>query len=334
MRLGLIGAGRIGARHARTVRDIAGVDAVLVADVDTSRAEEVARSLDIDAAPTVDAVFGADLDGVVITAATSAHAGLIHRALDAEIPVFCEKPVALDVPATLEVVRHAEASAVPVQIGFHRRFDRGYQTARDAFLAGELGWIHTVRAVTADQAPPPAGFIATSGGLFRDCSIHDFDILRWLTGREVVSAYAEGSNRGAPFFAAAGDVDTCAALLRFDDDMLATVSATRYNGAGHDVRLELCGSAGTLVVGLDDRVPLPTAEPHVSWQQEPPYRDFLERFQAAYVAELVRFVGVLAGIADSPCGPAEALEALYVAEACETSRRRGEPVEVAEMRAG
>ncbi len=186
---------------------------------------------------------------MVIAAATSAHAELIHQALDAEVPVFCEKPVALDVAGTLDVVKRSDAGSVPVQIGFQRRFDRGYRAAREALRSGDLGWIHTLRACTSDQSPPPAAFIPSSGGLFRDCSIHDFDILRWLTGREIVSVYAQGANRGDPCFTDGDDVDTCAALLRFDDDTLATVTATRYNGAGHDVRLEVCGSKGARIVG-------------------------------------------------------------------------------------
>ena len=273
-------------------------------------------------------VLADGIDGVVITAATSAHADLIHRALDAQVAVFCEKPVALDVAGTLSVVEHAAAARVPVQIGFQRRFDAGYRAAKAALESGELGWLHSLRAVTADQTPPPAEYIPTSGGLFRDCSIHDFDILLWLTRRSVVEVHAWGANKGDDFFAAGGDVDTVAAILRFDDDTLATVSATRYNGAGHDVRLEVCGSKGARFVGLNDRAPMPTAEASLSWNQDRPYATFMERFHDAYIAELTTFVDVAAGRASSPCTPADALQALYVAEACDRSRREGTPVRV------
>lgn len=332
MQIGLIGTGRIGALHAETLRDLPGVDGVLVADADTARAEALAARLDLRAADGIDGLFAARPDGLVITAATSAHAELLHRALDAGVPVFCEKPVAPDVHGTVEVVRRAEDGRVPVQIGFQRRFDAGYGEARRALHAGELGLLHTLRAVTADQVPPHASYIPTSGGLFRDCSIHDFDILRWLTGREVVSVYAQGANRGESFFREGDDVDTSAALLRFDDDVLATVTATRYNGAGHDVRLEVCGSQGTRIVGLDDHAPLPTAEPRITWRREMPYANFADRFRDAYVAELAAFTEVVAGARPSPCTPADALEALYVAEACDLSRRTGEPVELAGIR--
>lgn len=337
LRIGLIGTGRIGALHAETLRALPGVDEVVVADADTRRAHELADRLGdgLAAAPGVEDMYAARPDGVVIAAATSAHAVLLHRALDAGVPVFCEKPVALDVPGTLSVAERAAApGAVPVQVGFQRRFDRGYRAARAALRAGELGWLHTLRACTSDRTPPPAAYIPTSGGLFRDCGIHDFDILRWLTGREVETVYAMGANRGDAFFRDGDDVDTCAALLRFDDGVLATVTATRYNGAGHDVRLEVCGSEGTRVVGLDDHAPLPTAEEELSWRRAEPYGTFMERFRDAYAAELGAFVDVAAGRTESPCTVGDALEALYVAEACDLSRRTGEPVAVADVRAG
>lgn len=333
MRIGVIGTGRIGAFHALTLRDTPGVDGLVVADADADRARETADRLQVDAADDVDALLASGVGGVVITAATSAHPELIHRALDAEVPVFCEKPVALDVQGTIGVVDRARSSTVPVQVGFQRRFDGGYRAAREALRAGELGWVHTMRAVTADATPPHAAYIATSGGLFRDCGIHDFDIMRWLTGREVVSVHAVGANRGEQFFAEAGDIDTYVATLRFDDDMLATVTATRYNGAGYDVRLEVCGSAGARVVGLDDHAALPSAEPHVSWTRATPHPSFMERFHEAYVTELRTFVEVAAGRAENPCGPDQALEALYVAVACELSRSTGASVEVAAVRA-
>ncbi len=143
----------------------------------------------------------------------------------------------------------------------------------------------------------------------------------------MVSVFAQGANRGASFFADGDDVDTCAALLRFDDDTLATVTATRYNGAGHDVRLEVCGSKDARFVGLDDRAPLPSAEPELSWQRSAaPYATFMERFHEAYVRDVYK------GQHRPRARPPTALEALYVAEACDRSRRTGQPVAVADLR--
>lgn len=330
--LGLAGTGRIGTSHAETLKKLPNVATVLVADADADRARTTAAVLGVEFAPDLDTLFAADLDGLIIATATDSHPELIIRAVDAGIPVFCEKPVAADIAGTLAVIDHLRDSSVPVQIGFQRRFDAGYRAAREAIRSGRLGWLHTLRATTLDPAPPPAEYIPRSGGIFRDCGVHDFDIIRWVTGREIVEVYALGANRGAAFFAEADDVDTAAVVLRLDDGTLATVSLTRYNGAGYDVRLEALGSSGNAIVGLDDRSPLTSVEPDHNPSPYPPYGGFMERFRPAYAEELAAFIEVAAGRLDSPCTPAEALEAFYVAEACELSRRQGRAVEIAEVR--
>lgn len=355
MRIGLVGAGRIGAFHARTLRDLPEVEAVVLADADASRAAAVARDLGIQRADDVDAMLGGDsdaesgtrgvdradavdgvdgVDGVVIAAATPAHAELIHRAIDAGVPVFCEKPLAADVDGTRKVLAHARTASVPLQVGFQRRFDAGYQEVRQAVRDGRLGWLHTVRAITADQAPPPAEYLPTSGGIFRDCGVHDYDMVRWVTGREVVDVYATGANRGDACFAEAGDVDTGVAVLRLDDDTLAVCTAARYNGAGYDVRLEACGSAGMLGAGLDDGVPLVSAEADVDWPKASAHMSFFERFRDAYVSELGAFANVVAGRTRVVCAGEEALRALLVAEAAEVSRRERRIVPMSEVDTG
>ncbi|HEX6074313.1 MAG TPA: Gfo/Idh/MocA family oxidoreductase [Micromonosporaceae bacterium] len=332
MRVALIGAGRIGGLHAATLRHLPEVESLLIADADAELAQSVAAAVGADAAGNVDVALKSDLDAVVIAAATSAHPELVHLALDARLPVFCEKPVAPDLPGTRDVIAHVAASGAPLHVGFQRRFDAGYRTVREAIRSGRLGWVHTLRACTSDAAPPAASYLPGSGGIFRDCLVHDFDVIRWITGREVVEVYATGANKGDPCFAAAGDVDTAAALLTLDDGTLATVTATRYNGAGYDVRLEACGSLGSVAAGLDDRTPLDSAEPGVNRPAGQPYQTFLDRFHEAYVAELHAFTEMAAGRIDSPCTAEDALEALLVAEAADRSRREGRPVRVAEVR--
>jgi myo-inositol 2-dehydrogenase/D-chiro-inositol 1-dehydrogenase len=320
MRIGLVGVGRIGAFHAATLKGLPAVDQVVVADADPGRAEVVAKDLGLEFVPDVEALLASRPDGVVIAAATSAHADLIAAGIAAGIPTFCEKPVALDIAETERVVQLVEASTVPVHIGFQRRFDAGYQAARTAVRSGELGFIHHIRANTNDAFPPHHEYIPQSGGFFRDCTVHDFDIIRYVTGREVVSVYATGANRGESFFGESGDVDAAAALLTLDDNTFVTVSGTRYNAAGHDVRMEVLGSLGSVAVGLDEHTALRSAEPGVAFPDGAPHRTFMERFQPAYVAELTAFTEVVAGTREVPCTVRDALAASRIADACELSR--------------
>ncbi|HEV7711969.1 MAG TPA: Gfo/Idh/MocA family oxidoreductase [Asanoa sp.] len=324
MRIGLVGVGRIGAFHAETLASLADL---VVTDANLP----AARALGFAVADDLTSLLAGGIDGLVIAAATPAHAPLLTAAVAAGVPTFCEKPVAATLTETLAMTALVEGSGVPVQIGFQRRFDAGYLRAREAVSDGSLGFVHTIRANTHDQAPPPAAYIATSGGIFRDCSVHDFDILRFVTGREVVAAYATGANKGEPFFTAAGDVDTGAAVLTLDDGTLALVSATRYNGAGHDVRLEVLGSAGALGVGLDQSLALTSAEAGVEFPTGPRHQSFMDRFRPAYRAELAAFVDVIRGDRPSPCTVRDALEAFRVAEACEVSRAERRPVALAEI---
>lgn len=331
MRIGLVGAGRIGARHAETLVSLPEVEAVVVADVDAGRARTLAGKHAAHAVDTVDELFAAGLDGLVVAAATDAHAELVTRAATARIPAFCEKPIAPDIVGTLQVMDAVERSGSPVQVGFQRRFDAGHVAVRDAVAAGRLGWLHTVRSCTLDPAPPPPGYVPTSGGIFRDCGVHDVDGIRFVTGREVVQVVAVGANKGEDYFAESGDVDTGAALLTLDDGTIAIISATRYNAAGYDVRLEALGAKDSLVAGLNQHTPLASADGHVL-DDRTPYTGFLERFAEAYAAELRAFLRVVAGRAESPCPPEEALEAFYVAEACERSRRERRVVTIEEVR--
>ncbi|MFF3389482.1 Gfo/Idh/MocA family oxidoreductase [Streptomyces sp. NPDC002669] len=331
MRIGLIGTGRIGSFHAGVLARHPEVDALVVTDTDGGRAAGVARRVGASAVGSTAEVFGAGVDAVVIASATAAHAELIGRAARAGLPAFCEKPIALDLPGTLGALREVDEAGSVLQLGFMRRFDAGYGAARAAVRAGTLGRLHTVRAATMDPAPPPAAYLPLSGGLFRDCLVHDFDILRWVTGREVTEVYATGSDAGPAMFRAAGDVDTAAALLTLDDGTLATATATRCNGAGYDVRMELAGELDQITVGLDDRTPVTSAEPLGPAAPARPWPGFLERFAPAYEAELDAFVRVVRGELPNPCDGREAWYALLVAEACEVSRRERRPVTVAEV---
>jgi myo-inositol 2-dehydrogenase / D-chiro-inositol 1-dehydrogenase len=330
MRIGLAGTGRIGAFHAATLAGLDEVEQVVVTDTLRESAARLADDNGYELAEDVDELLGR-VDGLVVTTSTTGHAPTLRRAVAAGVPTFCEKPMATTLAETVELVELVEKSGVPVHVGFQRRFDAGYRRAREAVASGELGFVHTIRANTHDQSPPPAGYLPTSGGLFRDCSIHDFDIVRFVTGREVTRVFGTGANKGEPFFTEAGDVDTAAAVLTLDDDTLVLVSATRYSGGGHDVRMEVMGSQGTVGVGYDDSLAVRSLEADVDFPRGPQKWSFMERFLPAYRTELAAFCDVVAGRSPSPCTVTDALEAFRVAEACELSRATGQPVELREI---
>ena len=338
MRVGLIGIGRIGGFHARTLSALPEVTELAIADVRAAQAAETAAAVGASSAASPAALLATDLDALVIASATSSHAELIAAAAERGVPTFCEKPIALDLAGTHEALRTVEASGTLLQIGFMRRFDPGYTAAREAVGSGRLGRLHTVRAMTSDPAPPPAAYLPLSGGLYRDCLVHDFDALRWVTGQEVESVCAVGSDAGPAAFRDAGDVDTAAALLTLESGTLCTATATRLNGAGYDVRMELAGEKDQVAAGLTDRTPLTPLEaaaPAAAVGVSPSGRawpGFLERFTPAYEAELAAFVRAARGEIPNPCDGREALEALLIAEACELSRRTRRPVRLSELR--
>jgi myo-inositol 2-dehydrogenase/D-chiro-inositol 1-dehydrogenase len=327
MRVGVAGLGRIGPFHARTLAGL-GHD-VVVTDLRSELAETTARSHGYGVAADVPTLLG-EVDALVVATDTGSHATLLQEAVAAGVPTFCEKPVAVTLEETIALVALVEGSEVPVQVGFQRRFDVGYRRAREAVASGELGFVHSLRSTTHDQSPPHPDYLPTSGGIFRDCNIHDFDVIRFVTGREVREVYAVGANKGAAFFAEAGDADTGASLLTLDDGTLATVTATRYNGAGHDVRLEVLGSEGALGVGYDDSLAITSAEPGVDYPRGPRVATFLERFGPAYQAEMEAFCEVVGG-APTPCPIADALAAFRIAEAAQRSWETGQSVALADI---
>jgi myo-inositol 2-dehydrogenase / D-chiro-inositol 1-dehydrogenase len=328
--VGLVGTGRIGAFHARGLSENPQVDQLTLADVDPRRAAEVAHTVGARSVESPEALLDAGIDALVIAAATPAHAALLHMAADRGIPAFCEKPIALDLAATDAVIDHVERAGILVQIGFQRRFDAGYRAAKEAVQSGALGEVHLVRLATHDPAPPPEEYLAASGGIWRDLVIHDFDIAPWVVGRAVVEVYADGQ-ANAGLFAKHDDVDTAGAVLRFEGGVLGIVSATRNDPRGYDVRMEVFGLRDSIAVGWNPRTPLRSIEPGVAAPREPGYRDFIDRFEPAYRAELQGFVAAVRDGSESACTVIEARHALVIALAADRSRRERRPVRIEEV---
>lgn len=326
-RIGLLGVGRIGIMHARILAPK--VESLVVADVIPERARQAADELGARVRSVEDFFDSDDLDGVVLATPTDAHARHIEAAVRLSVPIFCEKPVALDIASTERANAAAKSAGVPVHIGFQRRFDAAYAAARERLAEGKIGELRRVHMHTLDQAPAAREFLAASGGIFTDCLIHDFDALRWVTGREVEEVFAFGTDLGLPDFADFSDVCETVLALRLTGGALATAHSSRFNGAGYDVRMEVHGTEGTDVVGMDERLPVRSLEPGVAYPSGEPWVDFIARFADCYERELEAFLDVVAGKGEVPSTIDDAVASLRVAEACAASCREGRPVKVA-----
>ncbi len=313
MRIGLLGAGRIGRLHAQVLSDIEQVDELLIGDPVGDVAATVAAEVGATAMPVEDVLRTAD--ALVIAAMTDAHAPLIRAGLERRLPVFCEKPLAADLPNAIVIAEEVERAGTPFQLGFQRRFDKGYLEARRMLQSGELGTLYCMRMAGHDPVPPHESYIPMSGGLFRDFSGHDFDILRWLTGDEVEEVYADGSVRGFPVFAKYDDVDTAVATLRLRSGALVVMTVSRHDPRGYDIRTELFGSKDSISVGLGPRQVIRSVEPGVPAPEGPVWPDFLTRFAEAYHDEMLGFFEVAAGRLETPCTARDGVESARIAEA-------------------
>jgi myo-inositol 2-dehydrogenase / D-chiro-inositol 1-dehydrogenase len=330
LHVGVVGVGRIGAFHARTLAGLDGVERVTLADADQVLAERLAAELGVDLAATPEAVVESAVDALVIATSTPGHVPTLTLAAGAGVPAFCEKPVALDLATFDALLEEVERAGILVQVGFQRRFDPGYRAARESVAGGEAGKLLLLRAATHDPVPPREEYIAASGGIFRDLHIHDFDSIRFVTGQEIAEVYAEGAVLETPWFERYGDVDTAAAVLRLSRGTLAVVTGTRHDPLGYDVRLEVFGTKASLAVGADARTPLRSVEPGGP-APTTPYPDFLDRFSVAYRAELEAFVRAVREGGQSASTLADARAALVAALAADRSRAERRPVATEEV---
>ena len=330
--LGVIGLGRIGAFHTDTLSGLDSVDGLVVTDERPDLVAAVAAKHGAKPADSVEQLLASGVDGVVVAAATPAHAALTLAAVERGLPTFCEKPIAASAAESARVADVIARSGVPVQVGYQRRFDAAFAAAKRAVDDGSLGALHTVRSTTMDPAPPPMEYLASSGGIFRDCAVHDFDVLRWIIGQPAVEIYATGSVQSDARFADIGDVDTAAALITFKQGTLGVVSAARYNGRGYDCRLEVHGFDDTVVAGWDDGAPMRNVDPDNEFPAGPPHRFFMDRFTDAFRTELAAFVDVVNGTAAPACTVADAVEVAWLADAATESLRRHAPVRVDEVK--
>lgn len=330
MRIAVLGVGRLGAAHAATLRAIDAGSELRVYDDAHARAREVAGPLGATVATSIDdALEGAD--AAVIVTPTATHPPLIRRCLEGGIATFCEKPTSIALEGARQVVTDAERTQGRLQIGFQRRFDRGYEEARSRIANGALGRVYSFAMVSCDATPPPDAYVETSGGQFKDQLIHDFDMTRWLFADEVEEVIATGSTAGFPQYERMGDVATSAVIIKMKNGALGLETALRHNEAGYDIHVEIHGGKDTIAIGVDPRTPWRSVEADAPPLAGPAYPSFFVRFGDAYRRELEHFLSYARGEAENACSARDALEALRIAEAATRSFQQRRPVALAEI---
>lgn len=330
MRVAVFGAGRIGSIHAENLAATGRVDELIVADEDFERAARVAQRVGATAAAP-DAAWESEIDAVVIATPTRTHAEFVDRCINQGLPVFCEKPLTEEYADTLALVARVEQTGTRLQVGFNRRFDPPHAELRRLIRDGALGTVYAIRIASHDHDPAPESYIATSGGIFRDLLIHDFDALRWIAGQEVSSVYAAGAIRRFDYVGKYGDVDTAALVMVLEDGTLVSVTAGRENGRGEDNRLEVVGSADCVALGVGPQTPIRSLEPDAEEPDVEPYMDGFVRYAEAYRAELQHFLSLAVGEAADVCTARDGLAAVTIAVAAEMSLSQGRRVELSEV---
>jgi myo-inositol 2-dehydrogenase / D-chiro-inositol 1-dehydrogenase len=333
IRIGLIGAGRIGRLHAELLaRRVPGAAVGVVYDVHTPFAAEVSALLGVPVAATVDEVLASDVDAVAVCSSADTHVDLMVAAAAAGKAVFCEKPVSLDLDELERGLDAIESHGVPFQVGFNRRFDPAHASVQQAVAAGRIGEPHLVRISSRDPEPPSLEYVRTSGGLFLDMMIHDFDMARFVTGSEVVEVFARGGVRVAPAFAEAGDIDTALVTLVHASGCLTAIDNCRATAYGFDQRVEAFGSDG---MAASENPPahsgmLMTAD---GAHRPPLPHFFLERSLPSYEREWQAFVSALQAGTAPPVGVPDARAPLVIGLAAWQSVREGRAVRLDEVAA-
>lgn len=319
VRFGLIGTGRIGQVHAANIAAEEGAVLARVADPFVAGAQEVAaRYGGIATADPYELIASGDIDAVLIASPTPTHIDLLARALDAGIPVLCEKPIDLDLTRVDALRARVAGSGIPVALGFNRRFDPSFASAHARVAAGEIGELEQLTIISRDPTPPPAAYVGVSGGMFRDMSIHDFDMARFFLP-DIVEVSAVGSTLFDDGAREHGDFDTAVTTLRAASGAIVTIINSRHSAVGYDQRIEAFGSLGTLQVA-NAGTSLVSVSTATAVEARPPYEDFfLQRYAAAYAAELREFIKAVHGEPSTSPTFEDGRAALLLADAAQLS---------------
>ena len=330
VRFAVLGAGRIGQVHARAIGSVEGARLVAIAEPLAEAAEAARAAFGCEIRPIEACIGAADIDAVVICTPTDTHADLIERAVAAGKAVFCEKPVDLSLARVRACLAAVDAAKGRLMVGFQRRFDPDFQALKAAIDAGRIGAVEMITLTSRDPGPPPMAYIARSGGIFRDMTIHDFDVARWLLGEEVETVMAAASNLVDPAIGAAGDFDSVNVLMTTASGRHCTITNTRRATYGYDQRIEVHGALGS--VSAENQHAARVVVANAQGYTRPPLLDFfMTRYTAAYAAEIAAFVACLRTGAPMPTTGQDGLMALALAEAALASVAEGRAVRVAEV---
>lgn len=336
LRFGVLGGGRIGKMHAENlIFGLPQAELLAVADPFADSIKDWAREVDIPqlTKDATEVITNPDIDAIIICSPTDTHADYIIECARAGKQILCEKPISFDVKKTRVALAEVRKAGVKLQVGFNRRFDSNAMKLRETIESGGIGEQHIVRVTSRDPAPPPIEYVKVSGGIFVDMMIHDFDMVRFLTGSEVKEIYAKGACLIDPEIGKVGDVDTAVVTLTFESGALGVIENSRKAGYGYDQRMEVFGSKGS--VEADNRTDsevIVRNENGVTGQK--PLWFFIERYKDAYFREIRSFVEAVVNDAPVAVTGEDGLEAVLIGLAATESLKTGLPVDYKKFVAG
>ena len=335
LKIGLIGAGRIGKIHAENIARLPNASLEGIADLnyghDLVKWGEKLGARIFSQNPYDFFLEKSSIEAVAICSATDTHADLIIAAAKAGKHIFCEKPIDMAIPKVKEALSVVKTAGVKLQIGFNRRFDHNFRQIREFRVAGDLGNVHIVKITSRDPAPPPASYVATSGGIFLDMMIHDFDMARFQAGSEITEVFTQGAVLVDPEIGKAGDVDTAIVTLRFANGAIGVIDNSRKAVYGYDQRVEVFGSKGLAQAenDLPNTVKLSNSNGVIG---EKPLYFFLERYKNAFFDEMLSFVDAVLNKKPVEVSGEDGLEDMYAAVAAGISLKENHPVKIEEIR--
>ena len=330
--IGVLGVGRIGKIHAENLTRIPGVEVKVIADLVSNELKAVKERLGVSRTVSDyrDVINSPDIDAVVICTPTNTHCEIILEAAAAGKHIFCEKPIELTIDKIKNINQTVEKHGVQLMVGFNRRFDPNFSKVREMIESGKLGQAQILRITSRDPAPPPENYLPTSGGIFLDMTIHDFDMARFLMATEVKEIYAKADVLVDPVFTKVGDWDTAVVTLTFENGALGTIDNSRKAVYGYDQRVEVFGSGGMIAVRNktpDDHVHIDETGAHSSL----PLHFFLERYAESYLNEMRAFVDAVQNDTPAPVTGQDGLMSVAIGLGATKSAKENRPVRLAEV---